>query len=169
MEGRIFALPPTRLAITRTLSMINEVQSAHHAHSRTAGSVLFALLLAGCGARTHVVATNPALSLSPVCADAVPVYPDAAHVPYDYYEIGLIAAEGNGVYTGQGDLLKSIRNEAAALGANGVIVDSLGTTHATAKIIGAAVGASSADRKGRAVAIWMPSDTTRVKEACAKK
>jgi hypothetical protein len=122
-----------------------------------------------CGARTGIVATNPALSLSPTCADAVPVYPDRAHVPYDYYEVALIATEANSVYNGNGDLLKAIRNRAAGLGANAVVIDSLNATHATVKIIGAAVGASDAERKGRAVAIWMPSDTARVREACAGK
>ena len=136
---------------------------------RQLGIVLTAFALAACGARTRIVATNPALALAPTCADAVPVYPDNAHVPYDYYEVALITTEGNSVYNGNGDLLKAIRNKAAGLGANGVVVDSLNATHATVRIIGAAVGASDADRKGRAVAIWMPSDTARVREVCAGK
>ena len=56
--------------------------------------------LTACGARSRIVATNPALSLSPTCADVVPVYPDREHVPYDYYEIALITARGNSVYNG---------------------------------------------------------------------
>src|SRR3954470_12358124 len=78
-------------------------------------------VLSACGTKARVVATNPSLSLAPQCANAVPVFPDAAHVPYDYYEVGIITAEGNSVYNGQGDVLKSIRNQAATLGANGVI------------------------------------------------
>jgi len=126
-------------------------------------------LVAACAARSHIVATNPALSLPPTCADAVPVYPDREHVPYDYYEVALITAEGNSVYAGNGDLLKAIRNKAAAVGANGVVLSSLGATHATVKVIGAALGSNDAERKGRAIAIWMPSDTARVREACAKR
>ena len=122
-----------------------------------------------CGARTQIIATNPALSLAPTCADAVPVYRDNAHVPYDYYEVALITTKGNSVYNGNGDLLKAIRNKAAGVGANGVVVGSLSAPHATVRIMGAAVGASDADREGRAVAIWMPSDTARVREACAGK
>ena len=125
--------------------------------------------LAGCGAHTRIVATNPALTLAPTCADAVPVYADNSKVPYDYYEVALITAEGNSVYNGNGDLLKAIRNKAAAVGANGVVVDSLNATHKTVRVIGAAVGSSDADRKGRAIAIWMPSDTARVREVCAGK
>jgi hypothetical protein len=136
---------------------------------RRAIAMLALVSMTACGARTRIVATNAAISLAPTCADAVPVYPDNAHVPYDYYEVALITTEGNSVYNGNGDLLKEIRNKAAGLGANGVVVDSLDATHATVKIIGAAVGASDAERKGRAVAIWMPSDTVRVREACAGK
>ena len=45
----------------------------------------------------------------------------------------------------------------------------LGATHATVKVVGAALGSSDAERKGRAIAIWMPSDTARVREACGGK
>ena len=126
-------------------------------------------LLLGCGTRSHIVARNPALTLAPTCADAVPVYSDRDHVPYDYYEVAVIDAEANSVYNGNGDLLKSVRNEAAGVGANGVVLDALGATHATVKVLGAAVGSNDADRKARAVAIWMPSDTARVREACRGK
>ena len=125
-----------------------------------------ACALTACGARAHIVATNPALSLAPTCADAVPVFADNEHVPYDYYEVALITAEGNSVYNGNGDLLKSIRGQAARLGANGIVIDALGATHATVKVVGAALGGNDAERKGRAIAIWMPSDTARVREAC---
>lgn len=130
-------------------------------------AILLACGLAGCGTRSHIVARNPALTLAPTCANAVPVYADRDHVPYDYYEVAVISAEGNSVYTGNGDLLKSVRNEAAGLGANGIVVDALDATHATVKVLGAAVGSNDADRKARAVAIWMPSDTARVREACS--
>ncbi len=124
--------------------------------------------LTGCGTRAHIDATNPVLALAPTCPNAVPVYASNAHVPYDYYEVALISAEGNSVYTGNGDVLKSVRNEAAKAGANGVVVESLRATHATVKILGAAVGGKDADRKARAIAIWMPSDTARVRKACGR-
>ena len=126
------------------------------------------LMLSACGSHTRIIATNASLSLAPTCADAVRVYPDTEHVPYDYYEVALITSEGNSVYTGNGDLLKAIRNQAAGVGANGVVVTSLGATHATVRVIGAAVGSGDADRQGRALAIWMPSDTARVREACRR-
>ena len=124
--------------------------------------------MTACGARSHIVARNPTLTLAPTCADAVRVY-SSDEVPYDYYEIALISAEGNSVYTGNGDLLKSVRNQAASVGANGVVVDSLRATHATVKVLGAALGGRDAERKAQAIAIWMPSDTARVREACSGK
>ena len=132
-------------------------------------AVLAAGLLLACGTRAHVTARNPALTLAPTCAEAVPVYSDRDQVPYDYYEVALITAEGNSVYTGNGDLLKAVRNEAAGVGANGVVLDALGASHATVKVWGAAVGANDAERKAHAIAIWMPSDTARVREACTGK
>jgi len=132
-------------------------------------SVALLSVLTGCGARAHIDARNPSLTLAPTCADAVPVYSSSAAVPYDYYEVALISAEANSVYNGNGDLLKSVRNQAARVGANGVVVDSLRATHATVKILGAAVGGKDAERKARAIAIWMPSDTARVRKACNGK
>jgi hypothetical protein len=136
---------------------------------RIAGFASLVFVLSACGARTRVVATNSALSLARTCQDAVSVFADNEHVPYDYYEVALITAEGNSVYIGNGDILKSIRNQAARLGANGIVVDALGATHATVKVVGAALGSNDAERKGRAIAIWMPSDTARVREACGGK
>ena len=135
-------------------------------HRPVAAAAFLIAATVGCGARTRIVATNPGLALSPTCSNAVPVYADAGHVPYDYYEFALITAEGNSVYNGNGDLLRSIRSRAARLGANGVVIDALGATHATVKVVGAALGGNVAERKGRAIAIWMPSDTARVREAC---
>ena len=136
--------------------------------ARTVARLTFLGALCACSTHTRIVATNPALSLAPTCADAVAAYADRDHVPYDYYEVALVTAKGNSVYTGNGDLLKDMRSKAASVGANGLVINSLGATHATVKIIGAAVGSSDADRKGQAIAIWMPSDTARVREACGK-
>jgi hypothetical protein len=135
---------------------------------RVAAYIAFVAALAACATQSRIVATNPALALSPTCTEAVDVYPDRDHVPYDYYEVALITARGNSVYTGNGDILKAMRSKAASVGANGLVINSLGATHATVKIIGAAVGGQDAERKGQAIAIWMPSDTARVREACGR-
>jgi hypothetical protein len=123
-------------------------------------------MTAACGARSSIVARNSGVTLAPTCANAVKVFPSPDQVTYDYYEVALITAEANSVYNGNGDLLKSVRNQAAKVGANGLVVDSLGATHATVKVLGAALGGKDAERKASAIAIWMPSDTARVREIC---
>jgi hypothetical protein len=130
------------------------------------GRFAFLCAVAACGAHASIVARNPAPALTPTCVEAVAAYGDRDQVPYDYYEVALIRGEGNSVYTGNGDVLKSVRKQAASVGANGVVVDSLRATHATVKILGAALGGKDADRKTTAIAIWMPSDTARVREVC---
>jgi hypothetical protein len=137
--------------------------------ARPINALALLCMLMACGTRAHIEARNSALALAPTCADAVPVYASSADVPYDYYEVALITAESNSVYTGNGDVLKSVRKEAASVGANGVVVDALRATHATVKILGAAVGGNDAERKAHAIAIWMPSDTARVRKACSGK
>jgi hypothetical protein len=134
--------------------------------ARVMSAIIVACALGACAAHAHVVARNPALTLPPTCSDAVAAYGSRDKVPYDYYEVALITGEGNSVYTGNGDVLKSVRKQAASLGANGVVIDSLHVTRATVKILGAAVGGNDAERKASAIAIWMPSDTARVREAC---
>jgi hypothetical protein len=134
--------------------------------ARVITAVSLVSTLTACGARAHIVARNPALTLAPTCANAVPVYSSSDKVPYDYYEVAMITAQANSVYNGNGDILKSVRNQAAQVGANGVVIDSLSTTHATVKVLGAALGGHDAERKASAIAIWMPSDTARVREAC---
>ena len=130
---------------------------------------MVALGLVACGTHTQVIATNPSLARSPTCTEAVLVYAGRENVPYDYFEVALITSEGNSAYNGNGDILKAIRSRAATLGANGVVLNSLGATHATVKVIGAAIGANDSDRKGSAIAIWMPSDTARVRRTCGKR
>jgi hypothetical protein len=135
---------------------------------KTAAVVTGIAIVAACHSRAQVVATNPVIALSPTCLEAVPVYADPHLVPYDYYEVALITGEGNSAYVGNGELLKAMRGKAAAAGANGLILNDLTESHATVKVIGAALGGKDADRKGKAIAIWMPSDTARVSAVCGR-
>ena len=138
-------------------------------HAYLLALVIGVATISGCASKSQIVARSSELTLAPTCADAVTVFPGRDKVPYDYYEVALISAEGNSVYVGNGDLLKSVRNQAASVGANGLVLDSLAATHATVRVLGAAVGAKDAERKARAIAIWMPSDTARVRKTCAGK
>ena len=131
--------------------------------------VIAALAASACGVRTTTTDVSPTLSRAPTCDEAVDVYKSRAEVPYDYYELAWINAEGNSVWTTDGQITAQIKKKAAENGANGVIVNDFTESKATTKVIGAAVGSNSADTKTSALAIYMPGDANRVTLKCGVK
>lgn len=124
--------------------------------------------ISACGVRTKTTDINPNLTRAPTCDEAVEVYTSRSQVPYDYQELAWIAAEGNSVYTSDGKIVAQIRKKAAEVGANGIIVNDFTHSAVTTKVIGAAVGANTADVKTSALAIYMPADAPRVTLKCGK-
>jgi hypothetical protein len=109
---------------------------------------------------------NPSVTRPSTCAAAIAVYNSRGDVPYDYYELAWIQATGNSVWTTDNQLQTQIRNGAAKVGANAVIVNPVTQSKSTVKILGEAVGANSATQKATALAIYMPRDAARVRQAC---
>jgi len=128
-----------------------------------------ALTASACGVRTKTTDVSPTLNRAPTCDEAVEVYKSRADVPYDYYELAWINAEGNSVWTTDGQITAQIKKKAAENGANGIIVNDFTESKATTKVIGAAVGSNSADTKTSALAIYMPGDANRVTLKCGVK
>src|SRR4051812_18722770 len=118
------------------------------------------------GVKKTTTDINPSMNRAPTCASAIAVYNARADVPYDYYELAWIEAEGNSVWTTDNQLQTQIRNGAAKVGANAVIVNPVQQSKTTVKVLGEAVGAKSATQKASALAIYMPSDAGRVTTAC---
>jgi hypothetical protein len=118
------------------------------------------------GVRKTTTDLNPSINRPATCANAIAVYNSRADVPYDYYELAWIQAEGNSVWTTDNQLQQQIRNGAAKVGANAVIVNPVTQSKSTVKILGEAIGSSSATQKASALAIWMPGDAGRVRQAC---
>ena len=131
--------------------------------------VIAALAASACGVRTKTTDVSPTLSRAATCDEAVDVYKSRADVPSDYYELAWINAEGNSVWTTDGQITAQIKKKAAENGANGIIVNDFTESRATTKVIGAAVGSSSADTKTSALAIYMPGDANRVTLKCGVK
>jgi hypothetical protein len=133
------------------------------------GITLACALAAGAacaGVRKTTTDINPSMNRAPTCAQAIAVYNSRADVPYDYYELAWIQAEGNSVWTTDNQLQTQIRNGAAKVGANAVVVNPVTQSKSTVKILGEAVGAKSATQKASALAIYMPGDAARVRTAC---
>ena len=118
------------------------------------------------GVKKTTTDINPSMSRAPTCAAAIAVYNSRADVPYDYYELAWIQAEGNSVWTTDNQLQTQIRNGAAKVGANAVIVNPVQQSKSTVKVLGEALGANSATAKATALAVYMPGDAARVRAAC---
>jgi hypothetical protein len=118
------------------------------------------------GVKKTTTNLNPSVSRPSTCAAAIAVYNSRGDVPYDYYELAWIEASGNSVWTTDNQLQTQIRNGAAKVGANAVIVNPVTQAKSTVKILGEAVGANSATAKATALAIYMPRDAARVRQAC---
>jgi hypothetical protein len=118
------------------------------------------------GIRKKTTDVNPSMDRAPTCAAAIAVFNSRADVPYDYYELAWIEASGNSVWTTDNQLQTQIRNGAAKVGANAVIVNPVQQNKSTVKILGEVVGTKSATQKASALAIYMPRERARVRTAC---
>jgi hypothetical protein len=118
------------------------------------------------GVKKTTTDINPSMSRAPTCAAAIAVYNSRSDVPYDYYELAWIEAEGNSVWTTDNQLQQQIRNGAAKVGANAVIVNPVEQSKSAVKVLGEAIGAKSATQRATALAIYMPRDAARVRTAC---
>jgi hypothetical protein len=118
------------------------------------------------GVKKTTTDVNPSVNRRSTCANAIAVYNSRADVPYDYYELAWIEASGNSVWTTDNQLQTQIRNGAAKVGANAVIVNPVTQAKSTVKVLGEAIGTGSATAKASALAIYMPRDAARVRQAC---
>jgi hypothetical protein len=130
--------------------------------------MLLAVVASACGVRTKTTPIEPKFSRAATCVDAIETYQSRAQVPNDYYEVAWISAEGNSVYTTEGKIQDQVRKKAADAGANAVIVNDFKEAENAPKVIGAALGANSADTKTSALAIYVPADAGRVTLKCGK-
>jgi hypothetical protein len=65
-------------------------------------------------------------------------------------------------------MIESMRDKAAEVGANGIILSKIDEPSALTKVIGE-VAKTGSQRKGNALAIYVPSDSTNTTTICARK
>jgi hypothetical protein len=87
-------------------------------------------------------------------ADQVAVYRTADQVPGKYEEIALLNSTGSSGWTTEAGMFNSMKKKAGSLGANAIILDAVSEPSAGAKIAAAFLG-TSAERKGKAIAIFI--------------
>jgi len=115
---------------------------------------------------TNAAVLDPTVSYQKICPDAVQVFTTPERVPSAYREVALLNSKGESSWTDEKQMMDSQRRKAAKLGANGIILGETKEPNAGTKIIGSLFG-TGAERKGRAIAIYIPADSLRVKVACS--
>jgi hypothetical protein len=123
-------------------------------------------LTLGC-VQTNAAVLDPSMLYQRTCPDAVVVYTSPERVGKPYREVALLNSKGESGWTSEAGMVNSQRKKAAEVGANGLVVGGIDEPKAGTKIIGALLG-TGAERKGKAVAIFVPDDSTKTAITCAK-
>lgn len=90
--------------------------------------------------------------------DQVTIYRTADKVPSKYEEVAMLNSSGASGWTDEEKMFKNMRFQAGKLGANAIILDALSEPSAGAKVAAAVFGVG-AERKGKAIAIYVfPAD-----------
>jgi hypothetical protein len=139
------------------------IMSKHR--SVVVAALALAAVASACATKISVDKTRPQYFFAPTCAAGVAVYDNFGQVPGPYYELSFITATGNVVWTTDSAIVLRMREEAAEVGASGIVANTEVSATA-AQILGAALGTGDADRRGKAIAIRVPSDMPRVNAAC---
>jgi hypothetical protein len=89
-----------------------------------------------------------------ITEDQVKIYRTADQIPGRYEEVALLTSAGDYSMTNEAEMFASMRKKAAALGANGVLLQQVVEPTTGAKVANAFLG-TSANRKGQSVAIYV--------------
>ncbi len=132
------------------------------------------VVAAGCASvSTNATLMDPSLHLARICPAAVKLYTDRDRVKTEYREVALLNSSGLTRYSDEDELMESMRKKAASIGANGIILSGISEPSAATKVAAEVSnvvtkgGGISPERKGRALAIFVPSDSSNAAVACA--
>lgn len=129
------------------------------------------LLLTGALIVTACVSTNaalidPSVHLARTCPEGIKLYTTPDRVGQPYREVAILNAKGESNWSDEGDMIQSMRDKASEVGANGIILSGIDEPSALTKVIGQ-VAKTGSQRKGKAMAIYVPSDATNTATTCA--
>jgi len=127
--------------------------------------LLLTMVLGLACVHTNAAVVDITQKFAPLCPDGVKVFSDTSKVGRPYQEVALLNSKGESGSTSEGGMIKSQRKKASELGANGIVLGGFQEPKAGTKIIGALLG-TGAERKGSALAIYVPGDSARVRSAC---
>jgi hypothetical protein len=117
--------------------------------------LLVSLLFLFSCVETQVVKLGTPTVRPVVAPENVAVYRTAAQVPGRYEEVALLTATGDIDLASQQALVKAMKKKAGALGANAIILDAMSEPSEAVKIASMLLSQVSAERKGKAMAIFV--------------
>ena len=120
--------------------------------------VIAAVLTVAC-VSTQAVRLGSGPILPPVNPDQVAIYRTADQVPRKYDEVALLSSSGDAAMTDEEKMYASMRKKAGELGANAIILENVSEPGTGSKVAHALLG-TSANRKGKALAIYVHPDST---------
>jgi hypothetical protein len=110
--------------------------------------------LAGCVTTNAAMLGTATANRPPVAVDHVALYRIASQVPGRYEEVALLNSSGDSGMTDEATMFQSMKKKAGEIGANAVILDAVSEPGSGSKVAAAIFGVS-AERKGKALAIWV--------------
>ncbi len=111
------------------------------------------VLLSACVSVNKSVLTP---GLAPVSATDVQVFFESDSIP-EHTRVAILNAQGSQGFTNQGQMIDKLREEAAKLGANAIILLGIKEPGAGEKFVNALVGGlADGQRRGEAIAILIP-------------
>ena len=129
---------------------------------RLSAAALGLLLVLPACVQTNAVRLGAAPARPPVPEAQVVVYRTAGQIPGKYEEVALLNSTGEATWTNEEKMFNSMRKKAAKLGANGIVLDAMSEPSAGAKVAAAVFGVGGAERKGKAIAIYVfPADSAK--------
>ena len=117
-------------------------------------AVAICLALAAC-VTTNAVRLGTVANRLTVSWNDVMVYRTADQVPGRYEEVALLVSTGSALWTNESQMWDSMKQKAGEMGANAIILDATSEPSAGAKVAAAFLGVGGADRKGKAIAIYV--------------
>lgn len=128
-----------------------------------------ALLTATACVRTNATmlgtATAPRAAVAP---ETVRIFRTADQIKGRYEEVALLNASGESSWTDERKMLTAMRDKAARLGANAIVLDAISEPSAGAKVAGAFLG-TGAQRKGKAIAVFVFPDSAAAAASAASR
>lgn len=112
------------------------------------------ILLSAC-VSTNAVRLGAAPARAPVAESQVVIYRTADQIPGKYEEVALLNSTAEASWTNEEKMYNSMRKKAGQLGANGILLDAMSEPSAGAKVAAAVLGVGGAQRKGKAIAIYV--------------